>query len=185
MPETTKVENYITHNGDFDFYIVNGQTFDLEVIQKWLPVVTGFPMPSSVDSCAVAGVIDLLRTQGRFGLSARCAICFGLSTSKMEEELFSFPTYEQFEQIGLVFEEALNVMLQTTTFSTLCDDPNMRHSFSLCVLSKLEPHRVSLLQPIQRYICDEEEGGANLLSFCLCTINAFFDNDLLMATTTF
>jgi hypothetical protein len=103
----------------------------------------------------------------------------------MEEELFSFPTYEQFEQIGLVFEEALNVMLQTTTFSTLCDDPNMRHSFSLCVLSKLGPHRVSLLQPIQRYICDEEEGGANLLSFCLCTINAFFDNDLLMATTTF
>jgi hypothetical protein len=27
------VENYITHNGDFDFY--NGTTYDLEVIQNF------------------------------------------------------------------------------------------------------------------------------------------------------
>jgi hypothetical protein len=50
-----RVENYITHNGDFDFY--NGTTYDLEVIQNFLSIVLG-PMPATVDSCAVAGMVD-------------------------------------------------------------------------------------------------------------------------------
>lgn len=55
QPTVVTVENYITHNGDFDFYQCHGKTHELETVQAWLSVVTGTIPPSSVDSCAIAG----------------------------------------------------------------------------------------------------------------------------------
>ena len=75
-PNVIHVENYITHNGDFDYYKVNNKMYDVQTIQKWLVYVTRCPMPASVDSCAIAGMMDLLHTQGCFGLSIRYAVCF-------------------------------------------------------------------------------------------------------------
>ena len=107
------VSNYVTHNGDLDFFQINGKTYDLGTIQKWLPLATGAPMPTSVDSAAIAGLVDLIRTQGCFGLSCRFAICFALSTSKMEtESVEPWPSYGQYEVLGKIFEEALASMLK-------------------------------------------------------------------------
>jgi hypothetical protein len=183
-PQVLKVENYITHNGDFDFYVVNGKTYDLDIIQKWLVITTGSPMPAAVDSCAVAGVVDLLRTQGCFGLSARYAVCFGLPTSKVEENLHNFPPYSDFEKIGDVFEEVVDEMLKTPSSSleSICDRQETRHSFVLRVLSKLEGFDEVIL-PIRRYI--DAESGSSLQAFCIATIDAFFDNDLFMTTKMF
>lgn len=64
FPRPIRVENYVTHNGDFDFYDLNGKTYDLEVIQKWLPIATGARLPATVDSVCIAGFIDLIRCQG-------------------------------------------------------------------------------------------------------------------------
>ena len=50
-PRKIGVENYITHNGDFEFYKVNGNYYDVEVVQQWLEKVLGTPMPATVDSC--------------------------------------------------------------------------------------------------------------------------------------
>jgi hypothetical protein len=44
------VENYITHNGDFEFFHVNGKFYDVEVVQHWLEKVLDVPMPATVDS---------------------------------------------------------------------------------------------------------------------------------------
>jgi hypothetical protein len=44
------VENYITHNGDFEFFHVNGKFYDVEVVQQWLEKVLNVPMPAAVDS---------------------------------------------------------------------------------------------------------------------------------------
>lgn len=44
------MENYITHNGDFEFYKVNGKYYDVEVVQQWLEKVLGTAMPATVDS---------------------------------------------------------------------------------------------------------------------------------------
>jgi hypothetical protein len=175
------VENFITHNGDFDFFSVNGTTYDLEVVQNFLSTVLG-PMPAPVDSCAVAGIVDLLRTQGCFGLSARYTICLGLCTSKMQAD--SIPAYGYFESIGLMFEEVLGEMLKTTQLDIICEQREIRHSFALRVLTKLEARYDALVKPIKQYITDDE-GGASLLTFCLKTINAFFDNDLFMTTKLF
>ena len=184
-PQTAKVENYITHNGDFDFYVVNGKTYDLEKIQKWLVITTGCPMPAVVDSCAVAGVVDLLRTQGCFGLSARYAVCLGLPTSKIEERIDNFPPYSYFERIGHVFEGVLGEMLKASpvVFDSMCNQQEIRQSFALRVLSKIEAQFETLVRPIERYI--DAECGASLLAFCKVTIDAFFDNDLFMTTKTF
>ena len=71
------VENFVCHNGDLDFFTVGGKTFDLGTVQEWLPRATGAPMPSPVDSCAVAGLVDLLRTKGLWYHSVRYGYLFG------------------------------------------------------------------------------------------------------------
>mmetsp|Transcript_18687 Transcript_18687/g.32920 ORF Transcript_18687/g.32920 Transcript_18687/m.32920 type:complete len:1597 (-) Transcript_18687:84-4874(-) len=109
-PTTIQVENYITHNGDFDFYSVNGKTFDVETIQQWLSVVTEVETPASVDSCAIAGMVDVLRTQYCWGLSARYAAVLGMEGCDMNgmlQKQTSFPSYQQYWErtIGSVLEE--------------------------------------------------------------------------------
>jgi hypothetical protein len=183
-PQVVKVVNYITHNGDFDFYTVHGKTYDIEIVQKWLEIVTESPMPASVDSCAVAGVVDVLRTQGCFGLSARYALSLGLPTSKIEV-IDNFPTNSHFEKIGEVFEEALGEMVHTAseTLENLSENSDKRESLACNVLRKLEHRFDELVKPIGHLI--DPEIGAGLLKFCTVTIDAFFDNDLFMATKTF
>lgn len=40
-----------SHNGDFEFFKVNGKYYDVEVVQQWLENVLDTPMPATVDSC--------------------------------------------------------------------------------------------------------------------------------------
>jgi hypothetical protein len=165
---------------------VNGKTYDLDVIQKWLVMTTGCVMPAIVDSCAIAGFVDLLRTQGCFGLSARYTICLGLSTSKIFDDVIDFPNYHHFEIIGSVFEEVLIEMLKTSTLQTIGEKTTSRLSFALRVASKLESRQQELLQAFfdNQFLTDTED-GTNIVSFCLATIHAFFDNDLFFTTKMF
>ena len=73
-----RVEVFITHNGDFDALEVDGTTYELGVIQRWLVRATGSPMPATVDSCAVAGVFDLLRAKGSWFHAVRLAFLIGI-----------------------------------------------------------------------------------------------------------
>lgn len=50
LSRSVGVENYITHNGDFEFFHVNGKFYDVEVVQQWLEKVLDVPMPATVDS---------------------------------------------------------------------------------------------------------------------------------------
>lgn len=118
-PATVCVQNYITHNGDFDFYQSHGKTYELETIQEWLSVVTETKTPASVDSCAIAGMVDILRTQGCFGLSARYALVLGMESSncrlgarivrKGDKPRNPMPSYKEYLQdiIGVAFERVL------------------------------------------------------------------------------
>jgi hypothetical protein len=114
-------------------------------------------------------------------------VCLGMSTSVIQEDSSGFPDYHHFEKIGLVFEDVLGEMLKHTAFETISDDSdgNLRASFALRVVSKLEPRKQELLNPLQQYIRDNEQGDASLYTFTLVTINAFFDNDLFHTTKTF
>jgi hypothetical protein len=69
-------------------------------------------MPATVDSAAIAGVIDLIRTQGSFALSARYALCLKGEGVKVEAEPAKvYLTVEEYEVIASFFEDALEEML--------------------------------------------------------------------------
>ena len=75
------VENFITHNGDFEFFMLNGQLQTVEFVQEWLIKTLHCPMPSGTDSMAVAGMIDLFRTQGNWFVPLTIPIMFSLCIS--------------------------------------------------------------------------------------------------------
>ena len=66
-------------------------------------------------SAAIAGMIDLLRTQGSFALSLRYAICLTLNDSKVEADpAVPYPTHAQYEEIAKYFESALQDVLDSS-----------------------------------------------------------------------
>ena len=204
------VENYITHNGDFDFYTLNGKTYDLEAVQQWLVDVTGSPMPASVDSCAIAGMIDIIRTKGCLALSLRYSIAFCLPTSAIQ--LFpigySFPTLKEIEVLAQVFDDTMHEILSDssntmTSINDIGSTSENRTVFGSKVLAQLDKlHRAnmvlsrvdaandhkSILAPFEFFIgdgSDPEDGHTKLHTLVCETINAFFDNDLFQSTRIF
>lgn len=104
------VENYICHNGDFEFFQIGGEWYDTAAVQLWLEKATGARMPSVVDSAAIAGVVDLLRAQGSWDLSVRYAFLFGVSQSAAEDavklEHRKIPPWEDFVGVATAFDDA-------------------------------------------------------------------------------
>jgi hypothetical protein len=199
-PVITVVENFITHNGDFEFYVHGGRTHDLHAMQTFISVVTGIATPAVVDSCAVAGMLDILRSQGCFALSARYALCLGSSMnnaiSTVIQQPGSFPSKSQLVSIGAVFDNVLKEMLKQTGFEQIDRDDKIRESFARRVESRLQARREELIAPLRKFINsrgssnDPEDqtgdgNGATLLAFCMATIHAFFDNDLFMSMKIF
>lgn len=58
------LEVYITHNGDFDFFRLMGQDRTHHEVAAFLQAALGTSSPIKCDSVRVAGMIELLRTQG-------------------------------------------------------------------------------------------------------------------------
>ena len=76
-PATRNLEAYITHNGDLDFFQLHGVVVPLSGLQALLPALLHSPLPSSVDSVCVAGLLELLRTAGVWRDSVRFGYVFG------------------------------------------------------------------------------------------------------------
>ncbi|GLI64923.1 hypothetical protein VaNZ11_008318 [Volvox africanus] len=64
---------WITHNGDFDFWRLMGQDRTHSEVASFLNAALGCPSPAKCDSVRVAGMIELLRTQGLWFASLRLA----------------------------------------------------------------------------------------------------------------
>lgn len=165
------VENYITHNGDFDFYTIQEKTHDLESIQNWLSLMTETKTPAVVDSCAIAGMIDILRTKGCFGLAIRYAICFGDSNrptargtahrDSVQECLNNAnndgvypPTYNEFESLGMVFETVLESYMKENQ-SNLKDIENSitsRIVLSRLIHKSIIGNHLHLIKPFAHHV---------------------------------
>ena len=184
--QLTGVEHYITHNGDFEFYkFANGKYYDTEEVQQFLVKTLHVPMPATVDSAAVAGMIDLLRSSGCFALSLRFATCFSPNVDPGDKSA-NYPTTDEYVAAGKVLEEALDDYVSEYKIK------------SLEVISASTKERVKLAAYMSKafssYIdftakttsClknfvlnDEEAAGVTRTSFLRSTVDAFFDNDLL------
>jgi hypothetical protein len=182
-PGSTKrmVEHYITHNGDLDFFRVAGQWHELGKVQVWLEKVLECPMPATVDSACIAGLVDLHRTAGCWGLSVRYAYQCGLATALGPEDTGAQPTYAQYEQCGEQFARALDGILEEG------DD-----FLTVFAVGENKKHRKELMKQsldnLQRagpasYMNLPNDVEANALKQLVqAAVNAFFDNDLMQTT---
>ena len=184
-PTTILVENFITHNGDFEYYEVNGVQYDIDAVQQYLIVATGAKMPAVVDSAAIAGMVDLIRCKGCFALSCRYAVTLGLSTSAMVESDENLPTQSHYDKMGLLFEEALAEFQKVypVNVSAISDDETYRETLIRKVCEKvLHESNKSLLDAFMHYFKPNDEaaetGGVSVYNFATTAVNAFFDNDL-------
>mmetsp|Transcript_12587 Transcript_12587/g.29481 ORF Transcript_12587/g.29481 Transcript_12587/m.29481 type:complete len:1616 (+) Transcript_12587:106-4953(+) len=168
-PALLTVENYITHNGDFDFYQSHGKTYELEAIQNWLSAVTEVTTPALVDSCAIAGMVDVLRTQGCFGLSARYALVLGMESSQCglkmaQEQRQVLPSYKEYLQdvIGTAFEKVLEDFCRTShstcsknhpmTLRNVGNSAESRVVLKDQVLQEIRSWPIERLRPLMRAI---------------------------------
>lgn len=174
------VENFITHNGDFDYYELNGTTFDLVAVQDWLVCVLNRPLPASVDSNAIAGVVDILRTQGSFSLSVRYALCMGLPSSSMNpvesatlhmiSNLSKNTNVDNyFDELAVIFEDALETFFdnrnglgdpRTQAMTKLASGHSLRDDLASIVTSALKEKKwvpIQVLEPDIICVLDEDE----------------------------
>mmetsp|Transcript_19463 Transcript_19463/g.42309 ORF Transcript_19463/g.42309 Transcript_19463/m.42309 type:complete len:1662 (-) Transcript_19463:341-5326(-) len=197
------VENFVTHNGDFEFYKINGKYYDTEAIQQWLTKALRVSMPATVDSAAIAGMMDLLRVQGCFALSARYAVCFKMGGCSKDvnpmDPSIEYPTVWHYEEIGKVFEKALDEMVHKEEVKSL-EEFNSSDKLRDELVSKISGALIELVEigssknlghgmmsafnALVNFVSlDFEEG--DLGQFVRATVNAFFDNDLMQTTKIF
>lgn len=188
------VENFITHNGDFEFYKINGKYYDTEAIQQFLVKALRVPMPATVDSAAIAGMMDLLRCQGCFALSARYALSFELGGSSARanpmDPSIEYPTIEDYKEIGAVFEKVLTEFVAGRGIKSLEDvsaSEEERAQLVMNVKDAFQPLvnlKTSALSSLASFVSFDVESG-DLAQFIKATVDAFFDNDLLHTMRTF
>lgn len=186
-PINIPVENFITHNGDFEFYELNGKHYDIEMIQQWLAIATGSKIPTVVDSAAIAGMVDLIRCKGCFSLSCRYVICLGLQSSKMVTISEWLPSEAHYHSMGLLFEEALGEFQKTNPISlnSLGDTDVFRESLARKATEIINRRENEALLKAFRHHIRNGEDGASAYSFAKATVNAFFDNDLFQTVNIF
>jgi hypothetical protein len=188
QPKIATIENFITHNGDLDFFRVGRKYYDLHTVQIWLEKGTGNPRPSGVDSAAVAGIVDILRTAGSFGLCTRYSILLGSSSAIINTEMI-LPSLDEFERAGRIFESALAEFCkeESVSISDISCSDELRRVFTEKVAPAVPALRKSISAFSNLIASEDEEKGVGMTSyeFAKATIDAFLDNDLLQTTKYF
>lgn len=182
--------------GDFEFYKIGDKYYDTEAIQTFLVKILKVPMPATVDSAAIAGMMDLLRVQGSFALSARYALCFHVGANPMDKSV-EYPSVVHYEEIGKVFEKALDEMVTKSNIKTLeeiSSSTELREELANRIQSALSELQASdntksngSLMALSKVLPmnDIEEGSGSVGKFIRATVTAFFDNDLLHSMRVF
>ncbi|KAA8496343.1 hypothetical protein FVE85_0072 [Porphyridium purpureum] len=96
---TQNVQNFITHNGDFDFCELFHEDQSVRVVHRWLEMVLGVPNAGTGDSVNIAGLFDLVRTQGLWYESVRLAYCMFVLKS-----ISDVPDFDTMRKVAAVFE---------------------------------------------------------------------------------
>ncbi len=201
-PVSMSVSNFITHNGDFDFFKLNGDHAHLNSIQQWLVEATGFPMPAPVDSAAIAGMVDIIRTAGCFALSIRYAHLLTMPHSRISMAQ-AFPSSMDYDWLSKFFEATLLDFcksIQGMTLRQISNDSDLRQTFSERVAERIQASvclkqtafcDYAEKQQMDAIMGDAEENmvtglrGTTILQLVKQSIDAFFDNDLYLTTRLF
>lgn len=177
------INHRITHNGDFDGWQLFGKTVDFISLGLWLERVLHTPNHTVGDSPKIAGMMDLLITQGIWLAAVRLAYQWAIATSI--EEVFgddqpdksapnTAPTLIQLNKWSEIFETAF--IEQISGLSSATD------------ILQIEQQAYLQQQITEKFLESQELPQLNegqLKSFVKEAIAAFFYNDVYHATQLF
>jgi len=171
------VHHVITHNGDFDGWNIFGEEVDNLTLGFWLERILGKKNGALGDSPKIAGMMDLLITQGMWDSSVRLAYQWAVAGSVEDaaagRELFGIetrrgravpvhskqantaPSPKQLEEWAVHFEDAFEAVLKK-------NPENLEEA----LVAELLLRRMSLSMPQDRWE-----------SFVRFTVNFFLHND--------
>eukprot|EP00747_Dinoflagellata_sp_TGD_P139761 gnl/TRDRNA2_/TRDRNA2_175938_c6_seq12.p1 gnl/TRDRNA2_/TRDRNA2_175938_c6~~gnl/TRDRNA2_/TRDRNA2_175938_c6_seq12.p1 ORF type:complete len:1809 (+),score=292.10 gnl/TRDRNA2_/TRDRNA2_175938_c6_seq12:717-5429(+) len=187
----------ITHNGDFDAYQLYDEMVGNGQLGLWLTRVLHICNTARGDSPKLAGIMDVLITQGQWMSSARWAFVF--TVMQHEHEVFGWdvpsesapknmPSPDVLQELGKVFHGCFLDATSSNEKFEPTDDASV---------AKLVEKAVSCFQKKQHANGSPISGGAvnmiqkfsvegdKLKNFCANAVKAFFENDILSSVQTF
>jgi len=176
-PVKRSVETFICHNGDLEFFTVNDVVYGVEEVMNWIEMVTYHNRPSGVDSVAIAGIMEVLRTQGLWWHSTRFGYLFFQDHETLDHDM---PSWREIQRVALMFQSEFDEALSEGGGNQ-----------TLTVL------RANMMDRAQKRFANDvrfpEAWGEELMhgdkdcigQFVRTTVDAFFDQDLLTAVRMF
>ena len=181
--QNRNVNHRITHNGDFDAWKIYGEPVENGELGLWLERVLDTPNDTKGDSPKIAGMMDLLITQGMWYPSVRLA--YHLAVVDSIESAFggkepnrdapnTAPSRSELENWAEMFENAFMMYrrLLAAPNSPACNQ----------YLCRLEH---DILQVVAKDDTISQWSWQKRVNFVRTAINAFFSNDANLATKTF
>ncbi len=177
------INNRITHNGDFSSWTLFGEPVENGWIGLWLERVLNIPNNTVGDSPKLAGMMDLLITQGMWTASARLA--YQLTVATKLEDAFggqepskaapnTAPSPTDLNHWASVFEAVFAAQIGGLTIPESISTPHN--------LNKLQQDTIQQLKPDPQLAKLTQK---QLQSFVEETIQAFLSNNLYHATKLF
>jgi hypothetical protein len=179
------VESLITHNGDFDAWeTTSGGRMDQVRVGEWLAAILGEGNPARGDSPKIAGLMDLLLTQGQWLPSLRLAYALRTGGALPQAQLAVLAkTFEQ------VFAAWLDGALDNVTGGherpvlATCNDLGEVYAQNPRAIQQLvDALRQAALAMSRDWPEEAKQWRAQIVGR---TVHAFFNNDLFRATRLF
>ncbi|MBE9046001.1 hypothetical protein IQ255_16590 [Pleurocapsales cyanobacterium LEGE 10410] len=185
--EVKNVHHRITHNGDFNSWQIFNRQIDSITLGLWLERVLHTPNATQGDSPKIAGMMNLLVTQGRWYSSVRLAYQQVIATAIEDAFDGQKPTTNALNTAPS--RDKLNTWAQICDRVFIEELANLKRSNS----SKLDPASLkfsaSLQQNLIRALKSHNStlgwSQLHLTTFVQFALQTFFDNDLYRATQIF
>ena len=181
------VNHRITHNGDFDAWVLFGDPIENAHLGLWLERVLHTPNATLGDSPKIAGMMDLLITQGMWDASLRLA--YQLAVAESIEEAFGGKPPSKAAPSKAPSE------LEINDWTAIAEHVFLKHKDAL-----LLPYANSMLERSQKHLKHFEQDLLQALSqnssislwaplkqtaFVKTALHSFFHNNLYQATKLF
>ncbi|MDJ0634651.1 MAG: hypothetical protein QNJ34_15795 [Xenococcaceae cyanobacterium MO_188.B29] len=177
------VNHRITHNGDFDGWVLFDKSIEYDKLGLWLERVLYTANYTEGDSPKIAGLMDLLITKGMWYPSVRLA--YQLAIAKSIEGAFdgqapsanaedTAPSEKELRSVAEIFE---NVFILYQRLLGSPDSPSCNQ-----YACRLES---DILQAGNKHSFMSQWSWQKRVDFVRTAIHAFFHNDLYYATKTF
>jgi hypothetical protein len=182
---TRKTVNHrITHNGDFNAWWIFGQAIDITTLGLWLERVLHTPNATRGDSPKIAGMMDLLITQGMWDASLRLAYQLEVAASIKDafggqEPAKNAPNTAPSQQVLSQWAEICEEVWQKYKSPTFLSSP-----ISLSDEEDLSYFEKQILE-ISSRISPSDWFPNQRTAFVRTAIDAFLHNDIYRATQQF